>query len=260
MALPPLELFSLKREAALLPGGFFHLRPDFFLLSAIDTTGDLRMTEKTRWEPDLLLLLSLLLVILLNPMLDRGDFRRLILAGLTFVPVIMSTLRLSQKRLWLWPSILLMSVSAVFGLLSAFIANPLLATIKWGLLAAFFALTVVGLFSYLTSARYVLRTHLYTAVSVYLLLGMTWFALYCAIDSAFPGSFQYGNNIVANRQSELLYFSLITLTTIGYGDILPLNGEARMLAALEGVIGVLYVAITVAILVSSFRREASSRE
>jgi len=52
------------------------------------------MTEKTRWEPDLLLLLSLLLVILLNPMLDRGDFRRLILAGLTFVPVIMSTLRL----------------------------------------------------------------------------------------------------------------------------------------------------------------------
>jgi len=153
-----------------------------------------------------------------------------------------------------------MSVSAVFGLLSAFIANHLLAAIKWGLLAAFFALTVVGLFSYLTSARYVLRTHLYTAVSVYLLLGMTWFALYCAIDAAFPGSFQYGNNIVANRQSELLYFSLITLTTIGYGDILPLNGEARILAALEGVIGVLYVAITVAILVSSFRREALSRE
>ena len=216
------------------------------------------MAPKARSTPDLLLLLSLFSVILLNPLLDRGDFRRLILAGLTFVPVIIATLRLSQKRLWVWPSILLMSVSAVFGVMSAFIANPLLATIKWGLLAAFFALTVVGLFSYLTSVRYVVRTHLYTAVSVYLLLGMTWFALYCAIDAAFPGSFQYGNNIVANRQSELLYFSLITLTTIGYGDILPLNGEARMLAALEGVIGVLYVAITIAILVSAFKRQERS--
>jgi Ion channel len=213
------------------------------------------MALKARSTPDLLLLLSLFSVILLNPILDHGDFRRLILAGLTFVPVIIATIRLSQKRLWVWPSILLMSVSAVFGLMSAFIADPLLATIKWGLFAAFFALTVVGLFSYLASARYVLRTHLYTAVSVYLLLGMTWFALYCAIDAAFPGSFQLGNNIVANRQSELLYFSLITLTTIGYGDVLPLNGEARMLAALEGVVGVLYVAITIAILVSAFKRQ-----
>ena len=215
------------------------------------------MTQTTRSAPDLLLLLSLFSVILLNPVLDQGDFRRLILVGLTFVPVILATVRLSQKRLWVWPSILLMSFSAIFGVMSAVIANPLLATIKWGLLAAFFALTVVGLFSYLTSARYVIRTHLYTAVSVYLLLGMTWFALYCAIDSAFPGSFEYTNKIVANRQSELLYFSLITLTTIGYGDILPLNGEARMLAALEGVIGVLYVAITVAI--SGQRLQARGR-
>jgi hypothetical protein len=223
--------------------------------------GDLRMALNARSAPDLLLLLSLFTVILFNPVLDQGDLRRLVLAGLTFVPVIIATIRLSQKRSWVWPSVLLMSLAAIFGVMSIFISNRVLAAIKWGLLAAFFALTVVGLFSYLTNARSVLRAHLYTAVSVYLLLGMTWFALYCAIDAAFPGSFQLGNNIVANRQSELLYFSLITLTTIGYGDILPLNGEARMLAALEGVIGVLYVAITVAILVSAFKRqEPSSRE
>jgi Ion channel len=50
---------------------------------------------------------------------------------------------------------------------------------------------------------------------------------------------------------------LITLSTIGYGDIVPVSGEARILAALEGVTGVLYIAITVAILVSKFRREPS---
>ena len=62
-----------------------------------------------------------------------------------------------------------------------------------------------------------------------------------------------------DRQTELLYFnfSLVTLSTIGYGDIVPLSGEARIPAALEGVTGVLYIAITVALLVSRFRNEPS---
>ena len=57
-----------------------------------------------------------------------------------------------------------------------------------------------------------------------------------------------------DRQSELLYFSLVTLTTVGYGDIVPIAGEVRMLAALEAIAGVLYVAITVALLVSGYKR------
>jgi hypothetical protein len=60
-----------------------------------------------------------------------------------------------------------------------------------------------------------------------------------------------------DRQSDLIYFSLVTLSTVGYGDIVPLTGEARMVAALEGVTGVLYIAITVAILVSGYRRTSS---
>jgi hypothetical protein len=47
---------------------------------------------------------------------------------------------------------------------------------------------------------------------------------------------------------------LVTLTTVGYGDILPGSGEVRMLAALEAATGVLYVAITVALLVSAYKR------
>jgi voltage-gated potassium channel Kch len=62
----------------------------------------------------------------------------------------------------------------------------------------------------------------------------------------------------SGRETDLLYFSLITLSTIGYGDIVPLSGEARVLAALEGVTGVLYIAITVALLVSRFRTEPSA--
>lgn len=51
----------------------------------------------------------------------------------------------------------------------------------------------------------------------------------------------------------------MTLSTIGYGDVVPLHGEVRMLAALEGVTGVLYIAITVALLVSAYKQQSTSR-
>ena len=128
---------------------------------------------------------------------------------------------------------------------------------KWALLAVFFALTVAGLFSYLRNARSVTEAHLFTAISIYLLLGMLWFSLYCAIDICYPGSILLHST--SSRETELLYFSLVTLSTVGYGDIVPLYGEVRMLAALEAITGILYIAITVAILVSSFRHQDGSR-
>ncbi len=207
---------------------------------------------------DRLLLLSLLLLILLNPILDRSDLRKLFLTGLTFTPVILATIQLSEKKYWVWPSTLLMSLTIAFGVGAILSKNPLFAVLKWSSLAAFFGLSVIGLFSYLRKARVVQLSHLYTCVSVYLLIGMFWFALYAAIDAAYPGSFQHSSSRVVDRESEMLYFSLVTLSTVGYGDIVPLADEARMLAALEGITGVIYIAISVAILVSAFRRQEPS--
>ena len=65
-----------------------------------------------------------------------------------------------------------------------------------------------------------------------------------------PASFQQTLTGAAHPRVDLLYFSLVTLTTLGYGDIVPVGEEVRMLAVLEAVAGVLYVAITVALLVS----------
>ena len=218
------------------------------------------MPEKAQSRPDLLLLLSLLLVILIFPVLDHGDIRRLILGGLMFVPVLVATVRLAEIKRRVWPTMLLVSATFAFGLASSFSPNKIIVGTKWGLLAAFFGLTVAGLFSYLRNARTIINAHLYTAISIYLLLGMQWFALYSAIDIFYPGSILRSNAAMADRQSELLYFSLVTLTTIGYGDVVPLHGEVRMLAALEGVTGILYVAITVALLVSGYKRQGESRE
>src|SRR5277367_4666606 len=151
-----------------------------------------------------------------------------------------------------------MGLALIFGLASTLFPNPTLLALKWGTLAAFCGFTVVGLFSYLRNARSVVREHLYTAISIYLLLGMLWFALYCVIDVVSPGSFGRSGDVLANHQSELLYFSLVTISTVGYGDVVALQPEARMVAALEGIAGVLYMAITVAILISAFRRQGSS--
>ena len=213
------------------------------------------MLENTRSRPDLFLLLSLLLIILLYPVLDHGDVRRAILGGLMFVPILLATVRLSQIRGWVWPTGVLMAAALVFSVANTLFPNPIVDGMKWATMALFFGLTVVGLFSYLKNARIIQTEHLYTAISIYLLLGFQWFALYSAIDVFYPGSIVHNGAMATDRQSELLYFSLVTLSTIGYGDIVPVHGEVRMLAALEGITGVLYVAITVAVLVSAYKQQ-----
>src|SRR5260370_15517077 len=214
------------------------------------------MQAKFQGRPDLLLLLSLLFAILLTPVLDRDGWRRMVLVAVTFIPVVISVVRLSQIKIWVWPSVLLALGNVIFVVAGNTFRSRALTGIRWGFLAAFFALTAAGLFSYLRNSRSVAQAQLYTAVSIYLLLGLLWTTLYLAMDAFYPGSIRIGS-LPADRQTELLYFSLITLSTIGYGDIVPLSGEARILAALEGVTGGLYIAITVALLVSRFGRELS---
>jgi hypothetical protein len=214
--------------------------------------------SQSRW--DLFLLLSLLLVMLMYPVLNHGDVPRLILGVLLFAPVILATLKLSRIKARVWPLIVLMTGALIFAVIGTFFPDRIWTASKWGLLTAFFGLSVAGLFTYLKNSGSIKDAHLYTAVSIYLLLGMQWFALYSAIDAASPGAFLQGAASTADRQTELLYFSLVTLSTLGYGDIVPLNGEARILAALEAITGVLYIAITVALLVSSYKQRSSPSE
>jgi hypothetical protein len=218
------------------------------------------MLERAQSRPDLLLLLSLVFVIVVYPLLDHGDFRRLLLGALMFVPILLATVRLAGKKGWVWPTVLLMTVTILVTIASMFSPIPALIGIKWGVTTLFFGFAVAGLFPYLKNARAVTDAHLYTAVSIYLLLGMQWFALYSAIDVFFPGSIARNGVTVTDQHSELLYFSLVTLSTIGYGDVVPVHGEVRMLAALEGVTGVLYIAITVALLVSAYKQQGNSHE
>jgi hypothetical protein len=91
-------------------------------------------------------------------------------------------------------------------------------------------------------------------VAAYLLLGLIWSLAYDLIAFRIPGAFSIQGPSTSGDpesiQSHLFYFSFVTLTTIGYGEIVPVHPIARMLVILEGVTGQLFPAILIARLVS----------
>jgi hypothetical protein len=95
----------------------------------------------------------------------------------------------------------------------------------------------------------VTRHRIQGAIAAYLLLGVAWAHAYLLVAQSRPGAFS-GAVTVDQGARAFVYFSFVTLTTVGYGDILPVHPAARSLAMLEAVTGPLYLAILVARLVS----------
>ncbi|MEJ2721434.1 MAG: ion channel, partial [bacterium] len=119
----------------------------------------------------------------------------------------------------------------------------------------FYLYTTLAVLTFILTAEKVTSDILYGAVCVYLMMGMTWMIAYYHMEQAHPGSFLIGGGADPARIhqiSDLLYYSFVTLTTLGYGDILPLTSQARSLAFLEATSGALYLAILIARLVSLY--------
>jgi len=109
--------------------------------------------------------------------------------------------------------------------------------------------------------RFVLRAPsvntdvLCASISAYLMLGIVWTIAYWLVDQVTPGG-AFAFNTSGEKQSmhgfNAFYFSFITLSTVGYGDITPVSKVARMLAAMEAITGLLYVAVLIARLVAIY--------
>jgi voltage-gated potassium channel len=99
-------------------------------------------------------------------------------------------------------------------------------------------------------ARTVDAEHIYAALCAYLLAGLFFGALYWTIERAWPGSLS-DPAAAAFPLSSAIYFSFVTLATLGYGDVLPRTELARGLAMLEAIGGQLYVAVMIARLVGA---------
>ena len=94
------------------------------------------------------------------------------------------------------------------------------------------------------------------AICVFLLLGIMWSFAYSLVEVALPGSFSgFSPGHDPRSDSSWLYFSFVTLTTLGYGDITPESAVARTLAFMQAVVGQFYIAVLVAGLVSAYISE-----
>ena len=130
--------------------------------------------------------------------------------------------------------------------------------------------SILSLFAFLlVSTSYTLKqvvfgtainaNRLVGAVCVYLLLGVIWALAYSFVHLVAPASFAgIEQDGPVGWSTGWIYFSFITLTTVGYGDILPVSAAARSLAYLQAVTGQFYLAVLVAGLVSAYISDKQS--
>lgn len=117
---------------------------------------------------------------------------------------------------------------------------------------------IVYLLRSVLTASSVTTEVLCASLAAYLLLGLLWTLGYWLVAELIPNAFAFSTGDKTLQGSNGLYFSFITLATVGYGDITPVAKVARMLAAAEAMTGLLYVAVLIARLVSLQETSKSS--
>jgi hypothetical protein len=216
-------------------------------------------TNRDRYS--LLLLLSLIAFIVLSAFVaGTHGLEDGVLVLSMYVILLAATLELPRKGNWRWLGTVLAGISMFIMLVHLFRPLPIILAATWLFLAVFLGFVSVALFSYLGLPGPVTRGRIYGLVNLYILLGLFYFAVFNFVETVHPGSFRDTGlpaSVGVSRHS-LLYLSLVTLTTLGYGDILPVSQPARTMAALEATTGVLYIAITVARLVAAYASAADT--
>ena len=113
----------------------------------------------------------------------------------------------------------------------------------------------------LGSLRFALRSqrvdaeHVYAALDAYVLIGVFAGILHHLIEETWPGSYVSGGAVIPDFSfTTAIYFSFVTLATLGYGDIVPQSDVARGVTVVEAIVGQLYLAVLIARLVSNAAR------
>ena len=196
-----------------------------------------------------LLILMIGTIFLLEPLTSAGVVRPLFLKFAFALVLVVGAFNVSSRTSHRCLALVLAVVSVFtdkLGLsLSQEAALAVEILISFGMLAAFTVLLIKRFLPRGIDAAH----RVAGAVAVYLLLAIMWARLYQLVELLSPGAFRVpqGESLTI---SNLTYFSFVTLATLGYGDISPVNVVARNLAVLEGIIGQLYLVILISRLVS----------
>lgn len=125
------------------------------------------------------------------------------------------------------------------------------------LLAVFFMLLIHSFATQLIKTDGITVNELFVMLCLYLIIGMFWGTLYALLYDLIPGSYAGAllDSDTGIKLNVFNYFSLVTLTTLGYGDITPQTPGAGALCQMEAIMGQFYIAVVVAWLVGNFVSE-----
>jgi hypothetical protein len=205
------------------------------------------------------LFFSLLLTVAIGPLLEAVAFGRTAVEAFLAVNLIAAVfpiVLLGERRV-LWAMI---AIALVLRWISS--RNPsatltVIAAVTWGVIALIAAYRAVR---YALSSMRINAERLYAALSAYLLIGVCWGVVYAAVARVNPGALLAGGTVPPDGidLGDAIYFSFVTLATLGYGDLAPATPAMRGLAVLEAIIGQMFLAILVARLVG-LRTAAQTR-
>ena len=197
-----------------------------------------------------ILFYTLLLTLAADPLLAGLGFSTNGLQILLAFSLFAAVLNVQAQR---WRTLLILVAAVAVGLYASPSTARGTGLTTWSVLL-FVGVALVAAASALRfamSSPHVQAEHVYAALSVYLLAGLSFGVLHWGIERHWPGSFLEGGVASGLGLSTAMYFSFVTLATLGYGDVVPKTDVARGIVVLEAIGGQLYVAVMIARLVGA---------
>jgi len=200
------------------------------------------------------LTIAIILLLLFSAILDQyfGDIGERILLAIFVLTLASGVWSIKGKRSFFRSGIGLVLGIILVTLVGYWLDESGLSVLHLLIMLVFFVLTCwVAVQQVIFSGR-IDGNSIVGAICIYLLLGMIWAMLYLLIENIAPGSFKgLPETGTSANVDSLIYFSFISLTTMGFGDITPALPLARFLTYMEGLVGQFYLAILVASLVGT---------
>ena len=202
------------------------------------------------------LLISLVLILILTVSTPKGTLNRLVAAIFGTTVLIGGLYTLSDTRRHLRTGIDLMAPVVLWEWINwAFEftpSHPLLVPSFYHI--PFYAYLIWVVKAYVFRPGDITYDRLHGAICIYILIGKMWTEAYVTVANLIPGAFKFAGPEPATqleRTSEFTYYSFVTLTTLGYGDVTPIAPMARALSLLEAITGVMVMGILIARLMGS---------
>jgi len=189
-----------------------------------------------------------------EPFITDRKFLRIFLDVGTALAVLAAIPTVGHSRKMLFAMLLLGVPMALSSFMSRSFAMEVMYPFTMGLRTVFAAFLITAIFMDIFRRRSITRDAVIGACAAYVLLCVAWGSVFAFQEWLQPGSFHMPTDSSPffdqeSTEFQLNYLSIITMTSVGYGDITPLSPEARVLTSLEAILGQLYLAIVIGTLI-----------